>query len=297
MSLRRQLARRAMNSLDRPGLRWILAAAHSAAGRVLRHGPSSVRYDDGWVHRVGQQYLVELRPRRRVPELGEARVRDFWCYLYRPQPGDTVIDVGAGYGWETLYFAREVGESGRVVAIEAHPTVARCLERSLELSDLDQVTPINCAVGDRRETLFIDDDLSRPAANAISRSGDSKNIAVEARTLDEICDELDVGAVDFLKINIEGAERLAVRGMIKMIQRTRVVAVSCHDFRFRKTGNEFFQTKSLIEAWLKEQGFVTVPRQSKLPWIEDQVNAFNPALVTPDQLMRGHQQPNLAGAF
>ena len=268
-----------IRSLDRLGLRWILAAAYSLAGRMSHHGPSSVRYDDGWVHRFGDTYLVEPSPRRRVPELSEAWLAEYCGHLYVPRAGDTVIDVGAGLGWETLHFARKVGPSGRVLSIEAHPTLATMLRRTVALNGLKQVTALNYALADRAQTLFIEDDLGRHIGNAISRSDIGGKLEVQARSLDELCGEFGIQTIDFLKMNIEGAEQIAVKGMSNAIERTRVVAISCHDFKADRTGNEFFRTKSVIESWLRERGFEIVPRDSPLPWLRDQVNAYNPALI------------------
>lgn len=284
MSLRREIADSAIQSLDRPGFRWILSGAFSAAGRLYKDGPTSVRFDDAWIHRFGPDQLAELRPRRRTPELTEARVQEYCCHLYRPRPGDTVIDVGAGYGWEALYFARKIGEDGCVIAIEAHPALARCMAKSVKLSGLTQISPQHYAISDRSETLFIEDDLAHHVGNAVRRSAVSDEIAVDAISLDELCDQLGIGDVAFLKMNVEGAEQLAIRGMRRMIERTQVVAISCHDFRFEKTGNEFFRTRRLVEGWLRERGFVIVPRQSRFPWLRDQVNAFNPNLIEREQL-------------
>jgi FkbM family methyltransferase len=268
-----------LRSLDRSGLRWILAAGYSLAGRMSANGPLSVRYDDGWVHRFEDTSLVELRPRRRVPEVSKQWLKEYCGYLYEPAPGNTIIDVGAGYGWETLNFARRVGRAGRVVAIEAHPTLAAMLKRNVDLNGLKQVTPLNYAIADSAQSLFIEDDLVGHIGNAVSRTEDSDKIEVQARSLDQLCSELGIGTVDFLKMNIEGAEQIAIRGMTDMIARTRFVAISCHDFKADRTGNEFFRTKKIVEDWLSERAFVIVPRSSSLPWLRDQVNAYNPALA------------------
>lgn len=244
-------------------------------------GPSSVRYDDGWVHRVGDTYLVELRPRRRVPELNESWLRDYCGYLTVPRAGDTVVDVGAGYGWEALHFARQVGPTGRVIAIEAHPILARMMKRTVELNGLEQVTALSYAISDRSQNLFIEDDLAGHIGNAVSGAEGSGKIEVHARSLDELGSDLGLGIIDFLKMNIEGAEQFAIHGMTDLIKRTRVVAISCHDFKAERTGNEFFRTKAIVKDWMKKQGFVIVPRESPLPWLRDQVNAYNPALWTP----------------
>lgn len=268
-----------IRSFDRPGFRWFLGAAYTVAGRMSSHGVARVFYDRGWVHRVGRDWLVEARPRRRAPELSETWLREYCGQLYSPCPGDTVMDVGAGYGWEMLHFARAVGKGGRVIAIEAHPLLAQMMKRTVELNGLAQVTPLNCAVADRSQVLFIEDDLADHIGNAVSRDGVGQKIEIQARSIDELYDELKLDGIDFLKMNIEGAEQYAIEGMTKAIKRTRVVAVSCHDFKADRTGDNSFRTKAKIEDFLRREGFVIAPRTSSLPWLRDQVNAYNPALV------------------
>jgi FkbM family methyltransferase len=280
----RKIGRKALLGLDRPGLRWIPAMVYSVAGRFSREGVESLKFDDGWVHQFNGTYLVEARPRWRAAELADDFVHHYSGYLYSPQPGDVVIDVGAGYGWETLYFARKVGSTGAVLSIEAHPVLARMMERTCRLNGLSQVTVMHLALAEDTGTLFLDDDLAAHVGNAVSTQSDGGKIEVQTRSLDDICAELQIGSVDFLKMNIEGAEQLAIRGMSDVIKRTRVVAISCHDFKFERTGNPFFKTREIIEAWLAANGFVIVPRESAMPWLSDQVNAYNPALLAREKL-------------
>ena len=280
----RKIGRKALLGLDRPGLRWIPATVYSVVGRFSREGVESLSFNDGWVHRFGGTYLVEARPRWRAAELSDDFVRHYSGHLYTPQAGDVVIDVGAGYGWESLYFARKVGPTGRVLSIEAHPVLARMMEQTFQLNGLPQVTVKHLALAEATGTLFLDDDLAAHVGNAVSTSSDGGKIKVQARALDDLCSELDIGSVDFLKMNIEGAEQLAIRGMSEVIKRTRVVAISCHDFKFARTGNPFFKTRKLVEEWLGANGFVLVPRESAMPWLSDQVNAYNPALLAREKL-------------
>ncbi len=49
-----------------------------------------------------------------------------------PQPGDTVLDVGAGSGWTTALLAHLVGQQGRVIGVEKIPELARFSRKNLE---------------------------------------------------------------------------------------------------------------------------------------------------------------------
>jgi FkbM family methyltransferase len=85
----------------------------------------------------------------------ETRVSDFWCHGYRPQLGDTVIDIGAGIGDDALAFSRLVGESGRIIAIEAHPRTYRSLVKTIQANRLTNVIAANAAVSDLEGFIYI----------------------------------------------------------------------------------------------------------------------------------------------
>ena len=282
MGLSRSITRGLTALFDRPGTRGVLAAALPALGRAMGTGLDSLRFDDGWVHRAGGLAFVEHKPRLRSKATAK-RTRHYWGYLYEPKDGDVIVDVGAGYGWEALYYARKVGPSGRVIAIEAHPGLAAMLERSVQLNGFDQVTCLNYAVAEKRGTLFIEDDLAHHLGNAVIGTEEA-GLPVEAISLDELAGQLGLGRIDFIKMNIEGAERLAIEGMGEVIKRTAVVAISCHDFKFERTGNPFFRTRAAVERWVADHGLIHVPRPSEHGPVRDQVNAYNPALVDPAQL-------------
>jgi len=74
--------------------------------------------------------------------------RDIFPQEYTPSEADVVVDVGAGMGWELNLFSRQVGQSGRVFAIEADPDTFRWLERRRDLNGLSNVTVIHAAVAD-----------------------------------------------------------------------------------------------------------------------------------------------------
>lgn len=281
----RKAVHKLVAALDRRGGRWAVARGLPLFGRRTADGVRGLRYDRGWVHDFGDRRTVEPWPRLRGYHLREPANRELWGYLYTPRPGDVVLDVGAHIGSETLYFADKVGPAGRVISIEAHPRIFDFLRRSVEINRLGQVTCLNLAVSDKREQIFIEDSFAGEGfgqflGNAIT-SDSTSGVRVDAVTLDELCAEQHIGRIDLLKMNIEGAERPALIGMDRMIRKTKVVSISCHDFR---PENSFFWTKAFVRGFLEERGFVVVPREHELPEIADQVNAFNPDLIERSEL-------------
>lgn len=146
----------------------------------------------------------------------------------------------------------------------------------MELNGFKQVLALNVAAADRSHIVSIENDLKHHLGNAILQDG---GVPVQAQTLDQIVGEHNVARIDLLKMNIEGAERLAIAGMSATVSRTAVVAISCHDFKWARTGNEFFRTKAVVEEFFRDKGFVVVARDSPRAELADQVNAYNPHLI------------------
>jgi FkbM family methyltransferase len=191
------------------------------------------------------------------------------------------VDVGAGTGWETLFFSRSVGASGRVISIEAHPGVFRCLSRMCAENRLDNVTLIQAAVADRDDEVQISDSLEYEK-NSIM--GGTPGVSVSCTTLDSVFQSLELKQVDFLKMNVEGAERLALPGMGAMLPRTKNICISCHDFLADEGGSNTFRTKAEIIAFLKQNGFDISLRESDGRCnVRDYVYGRNEKLVTSQE--------------
>ncbi len=199
-------------------------------------------------------------------------------YQYLPSEGDTIVDVGAGTGWETLFFSRSVGRSGRVISIEAHPRTFRCLSKMCEKNRLENVTLVQAAVGDQEREVQLSDSDEHEANSII---GVGSGIRVPGTTLDYIFRSLGLSRVDFLKMNIEGAERLALSGMGEMVQKTKNVCISCHDFLANEGGPNELRTKADVISFLKQNGFAVLLRESDGRCnVRDFVYGLNEKLLT-----------------
>lgn len=173
---------------------------------------------------------------------------------YRPKVGDVVFDVGAGDGGETFYLAEMVGSGGHVVAVEAAPSPFRRLDELVRLNRWSQVTPMNIALTSSPGTVSISDDPEGWVAGNIFESEGS--VDVQARTFDDVCATLGIEHVDWVKMNIEGAEKDALRGMERMAPHIQNLTISCHDF----LGTEWGRSKDEVLAWLEAHGFTAEMR-------------------------------------
>jgi FkbM family methyltransferase len=263
---------------NRPGFRPILAALATIIATLRVGKLCKVSYEGEWVQRFPSCTLVEPRLTLWTPEQIERNNLDWWMYQYRPSEGDTIVDVGANSGWETLFFSKSVCMSGRVIAIEAHPRTFRCLSKMCEKNRLENVTLVQAAVGDQElEVQFSDSDDHE--ANRIIGAG--SGIRVTGTTLDNIFRSLQLSRVDFLRMNIEGAERIALSGMGEMAKRTKHVCISCHDFLANDGGPNEFRTKADVIAFLKQNGFAVLLRESDARCtVRDTVYGMNETFLT-----------------
>lgn len=135
-------------------------------------------------------------------------------------PGDVVLDCGASDG----DFTREALKAGAklVVSIEISPSSVECLRRNFAAEIGEQrviVYPKGVWIKDDTLTLNVDD--TNFAANSVVMQYGSLHAAVKVpvTTIDKIAAELKLPSVDFIKMDVEGAEVLALRGAHDTIQR------------------------------------------------------------------------------
>lgn len=217
--------------------------------KTLRWVPSEQRYH----HRFPEGRVEDARFWRSAAAWqthgGLYDIDDLLWRHYRPGPGDTVLDIGAGNGGEVFSLAPMVGKSGRIIAIEAAPGPFADLTRLCAHNDFTQVECVQAAVSDDAGTLMIADDGDWIAGNVYA--GTDGGIEVPAVTIDELCASRGIERVDWLKMNIEGAERDALRGMEQMVPNVASLTISTHDF----LGTEWGRTKEFVLGWLREHGF------------------------------------------
>jgi FkbM family methyltransferase len=136
------------------------------------------------------------------------------------QPGDTVIDCGAHIG--TFTSDALARGAHRVFAIEPDATNLECLRRnfSQEIA-ASRVILVPKAVWSEETILnFNISDLNSGMNSAVIRTG-TREIEVPATTIDAIVREHGIDRIDYLKMDIEGAERHALRGAMDTLKRDR----------------------------------------------------------------------------
>src|SRR5919109_3619950 len=157
--------------------------------------------------------------------------------LFRPKEGDTVVDVGAHMGRYTITSSKSVGQHGRVIAVEAHPYNFRILYNNLRLNKLQNVSALNCAVYSKKARLKLylpDEELGYTMHHSLmtnylvakySERIEQKYIEVEAYTLDNLLQFNGIDQVNWIKIDVEGAEYEVLRGAKEILSANKRISI------------------------------------------------------------------------
>jgi FkbM family methyltransferase len=263
MELMRSISRVLSKLNSRPSFRIVasvvLSFKYKSFVRVRRINGLWYHYCPDWIRVEREIHTSRL-------SFIDGITQDYWLYKYKPRVGDVIVDVGAGTGSETYYFSRYVGDTGRVISIEAHPETFRCLQAMVVANKLENVVCINAAALDKRKKLFIGD-----SANHITNSvSETEGIQIQGMAIDEIVEQYSLSKIDFIKMNIEGAETLALEGMSSSLSIVKNLAIGCHDFLAQWIAGDACKTKSAVTAKLSEHNFVLHARTDDArDWVRD----------------------------
>jgi FkbM family methyltransferase len=189
-------------------------------------------------------------------------------YQYPIRKGDVVVQIGASGGEETIRFARSVGETGRVIAIEPAPFNVQRLKETFTPDEFPQVTIVPKAAANTKGKLrfFLglekEGRLAEIPANELTYEWwgvqDHLNepryqgeTLVEADTPDKLLAPFGVTHIDFILVETNGTELEVVQAMDKILPITRRIGARGHVMR---DGVPIYHA---IEAQLKAKGFET----------------------------------------
>lgn len=156
--------------------------------------------------------------------------------------GGVAVDIGANVGWHTLLMARLVAAEGRVLAIEANPSVCEQLARNIRINRFDHVKVIPSAVAETEKTLqffapHADDPQSGTGYVVSDADRRTQLLSLAARPLDTIAAEAQLTRLDFIKIDVEGYEWPVLQGGERTIANWRPYIVFEFDRAYAGRGD------------------------------------------------------------
>ena len=146
-------------------------------------------------------------------------------YADRLKPGMTFVDIGANIGLYSLFAAHQIGEGGRVLSFEPYSENCRLILLSLIKNSLKNVMVFPVALSVKTGHAFFTTHIGSNGGllpENVSVLSDPSCIVVPTVRLDDFIQE----HVDFIKIDVEGAEGLVVMGARNLIERDRPIITS-----------------------------------------------------------------------
>ena len=130
------------------------------------------------------------------------------------KPGMAIIDIGANLGYYTAIASRLAGEQGLVVAFEPEPNFFKLLSRNIRRNNMKNVIPFELAIAEKNGLVNLYLSNENKGHNSIIRSEELKtSVQIKTTTLDDFLASQKITKVDIIKMDVEGAEILALEGM------------------------------------------------------------------------------------
>lgn len=173
--------------------------------------------------------------------------------------GDVVIDIGAHVGFFSVYASKKVGKTGMVISIEPSEQNLRFLKKNIEVNNLKNITVIESSVWNKTgiRTLYsMGEGWENPTLVPNKNYKDFDMIDVKVIKLDDLISNLS--KVDFIKMDIEGAELEALKGADEMLKEFHpYLAIASYH---QRNGNP---TYKVLPALLAKYGYKCKTRKFK----------------------------------
>jgi FkbM family methyltransferase len=157
------------------------------------------------------------------------------------KPGFVCLDIGANYGYYTRLMERLAESSGSVYAFEANKDLANMISKSIVDYPIDNGAPVTVfavAVSDEKGTVTLNIPPNylggssivwgkEELPSTISESEWTEHQEVDADTVDHL---LGLDHIDIIKIDIEGAEPIAWKGMQNTLSKTDLVIIEIGNY-------------------------------------------------------------------
>lgn len=169
--------------------------------------------------------------------------------------GMTVVDIGAHHGLYTLLASKGVGRRGKVIAFEPSQRERRRLARNLRVNACWNVLVEGCALGDKpgEADLFLVggwlDWCNSLRPPAVTERIETTRVRVER--LGDVLLKLKVDRVDFIKLDVEGAELSVLQGAGGLLRgRWRpVILTEVQDIRTQPWG---YRAREIVEFLVRQ---------------------------------------------
>jgi FkbM family methyltransferase len=144
---------------------------------------------------------------------------------FTPKDGDVVVDVGAHIGLYTIMGSKRVGPNGKVIAIEADPSHFEMLNHNIKLNSLTNVMPFNYIAYSKEMEMVLAEYLRMLLGENEKPKPKEKTAAVHVNTLDNLLHQNGISEVNWMKIDVEGAELDVLKGAQNILSNSKDISI------------------------------------------------------------------------
>ena len=219
--------------------------------RLINLIPCGVFYDKKLrmvYEKIGLDKIYLSSPIHAIDGFGRTNTLKWLCEKvfyskYQPSDPDTYVDIGSGYGHEILWLANRT--SARIIAIEPNPETFLFL--NVNVSHLENVQTLNSFVSTSK-----DGKVALHQDYASTKVQGDLGISVSSIDIKSLLNIY--GPINFIKMNIEGAEKHVVEQ--DGIHSIPHILISCHDFKADKTKDSSYRTFESVKQSLLSKGYI-----------------------------------------
>ena len=222
---------------------YILSLIYVRYNNLIRKNKIKIwKENNYWVHLTSIGLIPYTHPLFDPEKYSSKNFKVFFEY-YKPKKNDTVLELGAGIGNETLFMSNLIGTNGKIYALEPFEPIFELLNINKKINNLQNIKIIKKALYKEKTKIgFFSDQESWLNGKINSNS----STLVETFTLNSFIEDYNISIVNFCKINIEGAERYVLDNSDKFFNICQNLAIECHDFL---EGNEN-KTHQIVKDFL-----------------------------------------------
>jgi len=207
---------------------------------------------------------VAVLPREQIAEsiyMGDFEPEVLSYFLRNIKPGMVIFDVGANIGYFTTIMAKLVGSGGKVHAFEPSRREFGSIKKTIGQNRQDNIVLNHSALSDKTGTVIMNiaksenmaalntiGNVSHPAA----KEGDFDQVEVQLDTIDNYITTGGFQRVDLIKIDVEGAELMVLKGAEETLKRYRPQIIC--EFSDLTTKGFGYQAKEIFD-WLAQKGY------------------------------------------
>jgi FkbM family methyltransferase len=175
------------------------------------------------------------------------------------KPGQTVLEAGANNGTETVLLSRLVGPAGKVLAFEPVEHIYQTLQLNLSINHCSNVITEQMALGENDRQLYFnvlsEDFCNQGMASKYDEKSADAKVLVQQSSIDSWLIQQNIRTIDFIKMDIQGAEIELLKGAEHTIQKSKPLI-------FTEATEDFLSIKKLFDT-LTDLGYAVYFIQAK----------------------------------